>query len=107
VQAYAGQPFKSVALNFVDHQGRRFARKGEFVATGTGVEGSLIYAVSALLRDDIEATGRATFMLTCCPTGQQSAWQRWPTRGARVHCPATSRAAWGWRASSSLCCTSC
>lgn len=28
VQAYAGQPFKSVALNFVDHQGRRFARKG-------------------------------------------------------------------------------
>ena len=67
VQAYAGQPFKSVALHFVDHQGRRFARKGEFVATGTGVEGSLIYAVSALLRDDIEATGRATFMLDLLP----------------------------------------
>ncbi len=67
VQAYAGQPFKSVALNFVDHQGRRFARKGEFVATGSGVEGSLIYAVSALLRDDIEATGRATFMLDLLP----------------------------------------
>ncbi|HMZ86036.1 MAG TPA: TIGR03862 family flavoprotein [Giesbergeria sp.] len=67
VQAYAGQPFKSVALHFVDHQGRRFARKGEFVATGSGVEGSLIYAVSALLRDDIEATGRATFMLDLLP----------------------------------------
>jgi uncharacterized flavoprotein (TIGR03862 family) len=67
VQAYAGQPFKSVALNFVDHQGRRFARKGEFVATCSGVEGSLIYAVSALLRDDIEATGRATFMLDLLP----------------------------------------
>ncbi|HNE71245.1 MAG TPA: TIGR03862 family flavoprotein [Giesbergeria sp.] len=67
VQAYAGQPFKSVALHFVDHQGRRFERKGEFVATGTGVEGSLIYAVSALLRDDIEATGRATFMLDLLP----------------------------------------
>jgi len=67
VQAYAGQPFKSVALHFVDHQGRRFARKGEFVATGTGVEGSLIYAVSALLRDNIKATGRATFTLDLLP----------------------------------------
>ncbi len=37
------------------------------MATGTGVEGSLIYAVSALLRDDIEATGRATFMLDLLP----------------------------------------
>ena len=32
-----------------------FARQGEFVATATGVEGSLIYAASALLRDEIRA----------------------------------------------------
>lgn len=67
VQAHAGQPFKSVALQFVDSQGRQFARKGEFVATGTGIEGSLVYAVSALLRDEIEAAGRATFTLDLLP----------------------------------------
>ena len=41
--------------------------RGEFVATATGVEGSLIYAVSALLRDEIEATGKATFELDLLP----------------------------------------
>ena len=64
---FAGQPFKSVALRFSDARGRRFARKGEFVATDTGVEGSLIYAASALLRDDIEASGHATFELDLLP----------------------------------------
>ncbi|MEJ8821495.1 TIGR03862 family flavoprotein [Variovorax humicola] len=54
---FAGHPFKSVALSFTDRQGRSFARKGEFVATDTGVEGSLVYAASALLRDEINASG--------------------------------------------------
>ena len=44
---YAGQPFKTVAIRCADGQGRIFERKGEFVATATGVEGSLIYAASA------------------------------------------------------------
>lgn len=52
---FAGQPFKSVAIAFTDRRGRSFVRKGEFVATATGIEGSLVYAVSALLRDEIEA----------------------------------------------------
>jgi predicted flavoprotein YhiN len=55
---FAGQPFKSVAISFTDSQGRHFARKGEFVATATGIEGSLIYAASALLRDEIAAQGQ-------------------------------------------------
>ncbi|MET0543922.1 MAG: TIGR03862 family flavoprotein [Variovorax sp.] len=54
---FAGHPFKSVALSFTDSQGRSFARKGEFVATATGIEGSLVYAASALLRDEIDAAG--------------------------------------------------
>jgi len=49
-ERFAGQPFKSVALSFDDGRGNVFSRKGEFVATTTGVEGSLIYAVSAALR---------------------------------------------------------
>ncbi|WP_213959261.1 TIGR03862 family flavoprotein [Variovorax sp. dw_954] len=54
---FAGHPFKSVALSFTDRQGRSFARKGEFVATATGIEGSLVYAAAALLRDEINASG--------------------------------------------------
>ncbi|MEJ1127168.1 TIGR03862 family flavoprotein [Variovorax sp. CCNWLW225] len=64
---FAGLPFKSVAISFTDSHGRRFARKGEFVATATGIEGSLIYAASALLRDEITAHGSATLLLDLLP----------------------------------------
>jgi hypothetical protein len=64
---FAGQPFKSVAIRFTDRQGRHFDKKGEFVATATGVEGSLVYAASALLRDEIAAIGSATFTLDLLP----------------------------------------
>ena len=64
---FAGQPFKSVAISFSDSKGRDFSRKGEFVATRTGVEGSLVYAASALLRDEIALHGRATFLLDLLP----------------------------------------
>lgn len=64
---FAGQPFKSVAIRFRDTRGRSFERKGEFVATQTGVEGSLIYAASGLLRDEIAATGHAVLELDLLP----------------------------------------
>jgi uncharacterized flavoprotein (TIGR03862 family) len=64
---FAGQPFKSVAINFTSSQGQGFSRKGEFVATQTGVEGSLIYAASALLRDEIVRHDRATLQLDLLP----------------------------------------
>lgn len=64
---FAGQPFKSVVLRFTDDQGTSFARQGEFVATQTGVEGSLIYAVSFMLRDCIARQGSATFELDLLP----------------------------------------
>jgi uncharacterized flavoprotein (TIGR03862 family) len=59
---FAGQPFKSVAIRF-----GTFHRQGEFVATSTGVEGSLLYAASALLRDEIAARGIARFELDLLP----------------------------------------
>lgn len=64
---YAGQPFKTVAISCTGASGRSFARKGEFVATATGVEGSLIYAASALLRDEIIRTGHATLHVDLLP----------------------------------------
>ena len=66
-ERFAGQPFKSVALSFTSSTGQHFQRRGEFVATATGVEGSLVYAVSHLLRDEIEAHGHATFHLDLLP----------------------------------------
>jgi len=64
---FAGQPFKLVAMALTTSQGVRFERKGEFVATATGVEGSLVYAASSLLRDEIIRSGSATFHLDLMP----------------------------------------
>ena len=64
---FAGQPFKSVAISFTDSEGVSFSRRGEFVATAGGVEGSLVYAASALLRDEIARAGSATFSLDLLP----------------------------------------
>jgi len=66
-ERFAGQPFKSVAIRATDSQGQQFHRKGEFVATATGVEGSLVYAASSLLRDEIVRAGHATFELDLLP----------------------------------------
>ncbi len=66
-ERFAGQPLKNVAISFIDSQGRTFTRRGEFVITATGVEGSLIYAASQLLRGEIARAGRATFQLNLLP----------------------------------------
>ena len=66
-QKFAGQPVKSVILTFTNTHGATFQRQGEFVITETGVEGSLVYAAAALLRDEIEAVGRAAFSLDLSP----------------------------------------
>ncbi|QDL54878.1 TIGR03862 family flavoprotein [Rhodoferax aquaticus] len=65
---FAGHPFKAVAVRVQTSQGQQFERKGEFVATAHGVEGSLVYAASSLLRDDIIRTGSATMVLDLLPT---------------------------------------
>jgi hypothetical protein len=64
---FAGQPFKSVAISLSGADGTQWRRKGEFVATAHGVEGSLVYAASAQLRDAIIRTGKATFSLDLLP----------------------------------------
>jgi uncharacterized flavoprotein (TIGR03862 family) len=64
---FAGQPVKPVSLHFTDSQGRAFNKQGEFVITETGVEGSLIYAASSLVRDEIASKGEATIHLDLFP----------------------------------------
>jgi uncharacterized flavoprotein (TIGR03862 family) len=68
---YAGHPLKSVVLSVpasdAAEQPPRFERKGEFVITDTGLEGSLVYAASALLRDDLAERGQACLILDLLP----------------------------------------
>ena len=47
--------------------GREFDQQGEFVITEGGIEGSLVYALSALARDTIEATGKAVIEIDLQP----------------------------------------
>ena len=60
---FAGQPVKPVALATEGFP----SRAGEFVITATGVEGSLIYAASSALREQLTGTGTATLHLDLLP----------------------------------------
>ena len=64
---YAGQPLLTVAMGWRAQDGQLAWRKGQFVVTQTGIEGSLVYALSALLRDGIARDGSATVWLDLAP----------------------------------------
>jgi len=66
-ERHAGQPVKAVFASVTDAAGLRHQRNGEFVVSDYGVEGSLIYALSAPLRDTIAAQGHATLHLDLLP----------------------------------------
>jgi uncharacterized flavoprotein (TIGR03862 family) len=66
-QRFSGEPVKTISAVFVAPDGSRIKRDGEFLITSHGVEGSLIYALSAALRDCIEATGSAMLHLDLAP----------------------------------------
>lgn len=64
---HAGEPLKSITATFTDTQGTEHQRKGECVVSATGLEGSLIYALSAGLRDRIERDGAVVLNLDLLP----------------------------------------
>ena len=64
---FAGHPVKSVAVLMRNNAGAESWHPGEFVITETGVEGGVIYTVSAALRDEILAKGTATLRLDLAP----------------------------------------
>ena len=61
-QRFAGQPVKPVVASV---GGRR--QQGEFNITAGGIEGGLIYALSAPLRDALETAGNANLHLDLAP----------------------------------------
>ncbi len=65
---FAGQPIKPARFSF----GKTEVR-GEAIVTGYGIEGGAIYALSAALRDAIDATGDAELRIDLAPDMAASA----------------------------------
>jgi uncharacterized flavoprotein (TIGR03862 family) len=63
VSKFAGAPLKNIAIGLNDD----VPRLGEFVITATGIEGSLIYALSAPIREAINQYGAATVHIDLLP----------------------------------------
>ncbi len=61
-EKFAGTPAKTINASLAGN-----VRPGEFVVTETGVEGGVIYALSAPLRDAIDSAGSATLTLDLAP----------------------------------------
>jgi uncharacterized flavoprotein (TIGR03862 family) len=66
-ERHAGAPLKSVGLRCAAPSGCQFDRVGECVVTATGLEGSLVYAASSLLREAIATNGEAAIELDLLP----------------------------------------
>ena len=65
-EKFAGHPVKSVAV-VMQTEGVESRIRGECVITETGLEGGVIYTVSACLRDEIFRTGSAILRLDLAP----------------------------------------
>jgi len=82
---FVAAPLKGVRLQWTRPDGRPAGQVGEFVITETGVEGSLIYAASAGIRDVLDAQGHAVVTLDLLAQ-RDAAWVRQALaapRGAR------------------------
>jgi uncharacterized flavoprotein (TIGR03862 family) len=82
---FAGAPLKGVRLHWIQPDGRPAAQVGECVITETGVEGSLVYAASAGIREAITVHGPATVTLDLLPqrTPASVGQALTPARGSR------------------------
>lgn len=72
-ERFAGSPVKAVRGQCQDGQGGVQERLGEFVASASGIEGSLVYALSSWLRDALEARGEAVLHLDLAPGRSEAA----------------------------------
>lgn len=66
-ERFAGEPVKTVAISLTGVDERVHNRQGEILLTETGLEGSLIYALSAPIRERILADGELTISLDLAP----------------------------------------
>jgi uncharacterized flavoprotein (TIGR03862 family) len=66
-QRHAGHPLKPVIIEWTAADGTVIRQQGEFVVTATGIEGSLVYALSAPLRDAIAVQGNTEIRIDLVP----------------------------------------
>lgn len=64
---FAGHALKSVVMQWTNAQGLTVRQQGEFVTSAYGLEGSLIYAASAALREQIKQNDMACIELDLLP----------------------------------------
>lgn len=68
---FAGEPVKTVVLSYTDISGTEHRKQGEIMITASGMEGGLIYALSAGLRDKIAENGNVQIYLDLLPDKDQ------------------------------------
>jgi len=73
---HAGAPLKPVVAHWRHARGVEQALQGECVVTATGLEGSLVYALSPMLRDAIAHDGSATLEVDLAPGRELERLQR-------------------------------
>ncbi len=64
---FVGVPLKGARLQWTRPDGHSAGQIGEFVITETGVEGSLVYAASAGIREEINTHGHSSVTLDLLP----------------------------------------
>jgi len=64
---FAGEPLSPVAISYTNESGMPARRLGQFVITEHGIEGSLIYSLSSLFREQIKAHGSTQIHLDLLP----------------------------------------
>jgi len=69
---FAGTPVKNVTASCTGSDGNIWQKAGEFVISAQGIEGSLVYALSAPLRDTLEL-GSTTLFVDLLPD-RDAAW---------------------------------
>ena len=84
-ERFAGQPLTNVIAHYIDENGQHQQRQGQFVITENGIEGSLIYALSATLREHITKSGYAELFLDLAPgkSGERVQMEMQTPRGSR------------------------
>ena len=72
---YAGAPLKPVVAHWREAGGGAGSLQGEAVVTAHGIEGSLVYALSAMLRAQVAQAGEALLELDLVPGREQARLQ--------------------------------
>ena len=73
---FAGAPLKPVIARYIDTSSIEQSQQGELMITAQGLEGGLLYALSAGLRDVLEAQGSVQLCLDLAPQRSEAELQR-------------------------------